>query len=506
MKASASKLSRPAFPNFQERTIVLSICLLAAVHVFLFSAAFPFFNIVDEQYHFDLVVRYAQGQLPHALDTTTAEAVPYIAIFGTPEYFWHRSAFADTGIPPPLWQQPDAMRPHVLKTEAFWSVQHNPEAVQPPLYYALAGLWWRLGELCGLHDGALLYAVRFLNIFFIVALVWVGFIAARLVFPENDFPRIAVPLLLAFLPQTTFYSINNDVLSPLAFGVTFVCVIRLWQEDAPGIPIGMATGFAIAATYLTKISNLPAIGVAFMAIMVKAWRLHQTGRLRPALTSLAALAFCASVPICCWLAWMHYHFGNFTGTATKTDSLGWTLKPFAAWWHHPIFTPTGLWTFISGLLATFWQGEFLWYGQPMTFPVTDTIYTVISLGFVGLAVVMLLPRFTSTTIFQRRVLWFGFWIVAMSVAFLAFLSIIYDFHDCFYPSRTHPYFTSGRLLGAALIPFLLLFGYGMDGALSRFKFPHGRLIALAGFVLFMIVTEITVDWPVFSNAYNWFHM
>ncbi len=504
--ASVSQLSRTAFPRFQERTIVLFLCLLAAVHIFILSAAFPFFNVVDEQYHFDLVVRYSHGELPHAIDTTTAEAVPYIAIFGTPEYFWPRSTFAVTGIPPPLWQQPEKMLPHVLKTETFWSTQVNPESVQPPLYYVLAGLWWRLSELCGLHDGVLLYAVRFLNIFFVIALVWVGFITARLVFPENVFPRMAVPTLLAFLPQTTFYSINNDVLSPLVFGVAFVCVIRMWQADVPGIPIGMATGFAIAATYLVKISNLPAIGVISVAIVMKLWQLRETGRLRPALPSLATLALCACVPICGWLAWMHFHFGDFTGTSVKTASLGWTLKPFADWWHHPIFTLQGLWTFISGLVTTFWQGEFLWYGQPMTFPATDTIYTLISLGLISVAFIMLIPRFTQTSISQRRVLWFGFWILATSVAFLAFLSIIYDFHDCFYPSRLHPYFTSGRLLGAALIPFLLLFVYGLDCAVSHFKYKHGRLIALAGFVLFMLITEINVAWPVFSNEYNWFHM
>jgi hypothetical protein len=219
-----------------------------------------------------------------------------------------------------------------------------------------------------------------------------------------------------------------------------------------------------------------------------------------------ALAFCAGVPIGGWLAWTKYHFGDFTGATEKMQALGWTLKPIGAWWHHPIFTLPGLWTFISGLIATFWQGEFLWYGQPMTSPVVNTIYTIFSLGFVGIALANLLPRFTATTVAQQQALWFGVWNLAVSLVFLAFLSVIYDFHDCFYPSREHPYFTSGRLMGAALIPFLLLFVYGMDCAASRLNGQRARLIALAGFVLFMLITEITVDWPVFSNEYNWFHM
>ena len=62
------KIIPPGKPaEARERKIVLLLCLLAAVHVFIFSAAFPFFNIVDEQVHFDLAVRYSQGNLPRSL-------------------------------------------------------------------------------------------------------------------------------------------------------------------------------------------------------------------------------------------------------------------------------------------------------------------------------------------------------------------------------------------------------------------------------------------------------
>ena len=62
-------------------------------------------------------------------------------------------------------------------------------------------------------------------------------------------------------------------------------------------------------------------------------------------------------------------FGDFTGTAAKIQFLGWTHKPFGDWWRHPIFSPHGLWTFLSGLLATFWQGELFWHRQPLVLPV-----------------------------------------------------------------------------------------------------------------------------------------
>ncbi len=42
-----------------ERLIIAGLCLAAAIRVFVFSAAFPFFNNVDEVAHFDLVFKYS---------------------------------------------------------------------------------------------------------------------------------------------------------------------------------------------------------------------------------------------------------------------------------------------------------------------------------------------------------------------------------------------------------------------------------------------------------------
>jgi hypothetical protein len=160
---------------------------------------------------------------------------------------------------------------------------------------------------------------------------------------------------------------------------------------------------------------------------------------------------------------------------------------------------------LSGLLATFWQGEFMWHRQPLALPTANVIYSVISILLVGLALLNLLPQSKTVTALQRQALWFGFGCFAAAIAFLGFLSIIYDFQDCFYPSREHPYFTSGRLMLGALIPFLLLFIFGLDQLLKKFSDP-AKFSVLAAIILFMLGTEITIAWPIFANPYNWFHM
>ncbi len=60
------------------------------------------------------------------------------------------------------------------------------------------------------------------------------------------------------------------------------------------------------------------------------------------------------------------------------------------------------------------------------------------------------------------------------------------------------------MLGA-LIPFMLLFVYGLDRTLNRFG-NAAKFLALGGIVLFMLISEIITDWQIFANPYNWFHL
>src|SRR3989441_7061331 len=85
------------------RWAILGLCLLAAVRVFVFAAAFPFFNNVDEQAHVDLVIKYAHGYLPRGLDPFAAEAAFYFTLYSSPEYFLKPHEFNGAKFPPPTW-------------------------------------------------------------------------------------------------------------------------------------------------------------------------------------------------------------------------------------------------------------------------------------------------------------------------------------------------------------------------------------------------------------------
>ncbi|HEY1489970.1 MAG TPA: DUF2142 domain-containing protein, partial [Verrucomicrobiae bacterium] len=414
--------------EYNERKCVLLLCLLAAIHVFIFSAAFPFFNIVDEDAHFDLVVKYSHGHIPVGLETISRDSARYLVLYGTREYLDAPEELPGGKFPPPEWIQQTnetSGKLFVYKTEVRMGANH--ENSQSPLYYVLAALWFHAGEICGLHGGSLLLWLRLLDMFFVAALIWLAHLAARSIFPENYFLRLGVPALLAFIPQTAFYSINNDVLSPLCFGAAFICLLHFLRADVPSVRLGIATGLALAATYLAKISNLPLIAVATAVVMFKVWCLVGTGKFRIGLPSMTCLALCAGLPISAWRALVKHNFGDATGTAMKMQGLGWTYKPFGEWWHHPIFTPHGFWTFISKLVATFWQGEFFWHSRPLASPAVDVIYVILSGGFGGLALFAVLRQPAAATESQREAFWLGFACLIAAVGFFAFLSIIYDF-------------------------------------------------------------------------------
>ena len=60
-----------------------------------------------------------------------------------------------------------------------------------------------VGQLRGFSDGHLLYWLRFLNVFFLAALVWLSFLTARELFPQKKWLALCVPVLVAFIPVTS---------------------------------------------------------------------------------------------------------------------------------------------------------------------------------------------------------------------------------------------------------------------------------------------------------------
>src|SRR5439155_1376218 len=219
------------FVAANERVLILLLCVAAALRVFIFSAAFPFFSNIDEDLHFDLITQYSHRHGPRSFDRINEETLNWI---------------------------------------------------------------------------------RFLNVPLIALIVWLGCMAARTIAPEQIELRVGVSLLLAFIPQNVFYTINNDVLSPLCFGALFLCILQWLRTKAPSFLLGTLTGLAVAATCLTKLSNLPLVAVALAVILARSIEIILRTP-RAGLIALAALISFAVIPVGTWMLWTKFHFGDLTG-------------------------------------------------------------------------------------------------------------------------------------------------------------------------------------------------
>jgi hypothetical protein len=293
------------------------------------------------------------------------------------------------------------------------------------------------------------------------------------------------------------------VLSPLCFGALFLCILQWLRTNVPSLLLGALTGLAIAATCLAKLSNLPLVVVALALIVARSIAIILRTP-RAGLIAFATLISCAAIPVGTWMLWTKFHFGDLTGSTAKIALLGWTRKPFGDWWQHPIFTPGGVWTFWWDLLASFWRGEVSWHGQPLRWRGADGFCAVSSLLLLAAAIAGLRKK-TALTGFQRLAIESAILIFLAGVALLALLSIQFDFGNCINPSREHPYFTSGRLLSGALIPFAVVYVYGVSRMCRRINTAL-PLIVLGLIVAFMTTTEILLNRLVFVSEHNWFHL
>ena len=156
------------------------------------------------------------------------------------------------------------------------------------------------------------------------------------------------------------------------------------------------------------------------------------------------------------------------------------------------------------LVASFWRGEVRWHSQPLSCPIGDGFYAISSLALLGAALVGLRKKAGLST-FQRQAIATAIVGFIASVAFLALLSIQFDFGNCINPSRTHPYFTSGRLLTGALIPFALFYVYGIAWLFRRINAVL-PLIVLGAILAFVTASEIIINRVVFASEHNWFHI
>jgi hypothetical protein len=265
-------------------------------------------------------------------------------------------------------------------------------------------------------------------------------------------------------------------------------------------------GLFVAATFLTKASNIAIIPVAAFVIAVKVTQAARQKRLRQYLFPPAVLVIAALLPVVFWLGRNYILFGDAVGAAVSMKGHTWTIKPLSEMFNHPILTPSGFIYFIFELTKTFWRGEFIWRRKIIAFSSMDMFYTVSSAVFLAVSIIGFVRSKAGVNKSCFLAVAASLFVLVVSVLFLAFMSMRYDFGKCVYPSVAKPYFTSGRLIAGVILPFLVLYIDGLYRILSKLRCASALLFVVGIIVAAITISEIVLSWSVFASPYNWFHL
>jgi hypothetical protein len=445
------------------------------------------------------------------LSPATVDALLWLS---SPEYLRSPSEMPGGRVPTPaekaqrLAESGDLTARARRQAGAMASLQHSG----PPLYYLVAGAWYRLGRALGFDPRGALYFVRWLDALVAAALVGGSYAILRRLAPDDPMLRLGAPALLAFFPNDFQYSISNDALSPLLGAGCFAGFVAIARSAPLRAGVALGTGACVAAAFLNKYSNLFLVGVGAVAVALRGRGRWRRGARAAELRGLAALATAAALPPLAWVARNVLVVGSATGQHHKIERAGWDWKPVSEWLDHPIFTAEGFGTWIAHFFTVLWSGEIAWAGAPLRLAWLDAFYAATSLALLGLAAAGFAAR-RPAALFARtpdRPVLDGLALaqVALGVGMLGFLSILFRFGRDSLPNEDFPYFASGRYVGSILLPFALLFVRGLQVLAAplpaAWRVPAcSALLAAIGIVV--TVAEGSLAAPVFASPWNWFH-
>lgn len=312
------------------------------------------------------------------------------------------------------------------------------EAHQPPLFYALAAVVYKL------H--ASVFALRALSVMFGAALLPVAFWIARSAVPGQPWVWLGTAAVSGFIPMHLFVagSVENDTLADLVLAVLLLAVLARWPPAWLGILFGLAL--------LTKATiYLPALLLILVALFVA----------RKGATALLVVQVAATTIVVAgwWFVRNGLTYGwsdvliqerqaEVAGSQTHTGGLGLGQ----------------LWNFVATSFHSFW-GQFGWMSIPLPERDYRLLIALTIACTVGWVIVLVRrPKFDGRTALALALTWAG--VVASSIGYnLTFLQ------------------PQGRYLFPALVPIALAYVVGFAALFPRRSQPYATVaLALALFV------------------------
>lgn len=255
-------------------------------------------------------------------------------------------------------------------------------ATHPPLYYLL-GL--PLFQLAGPGWLERLYALRLLSIPFYLATLWLAYLLAIAIAPEDDFLALTVPAWIAFQPQFGYEGaiVNNDIVAICAGTGMLWLLVRAWTAgltEARAAVLGVVFGASLLVK-ATLLAFAPLLALPWAALAWTAYRQRQRDPCwwRAPAVAGAALAVPAVLLPLPWYLFLYGAYGDFTAGAA--------LQLLQATWSPPqsLGQLLGSPTFYADRLREYF-GEFGWKLIPLFTWQTIATAALLALSAAGWAV------------------------------------------------------------------------------------------------------------------------
>lgn len=327
----------------------------------------------------------------------------------------------------PIWEAPDEPAHYhlawrVARGKSYATYEQNYEAYQPRAYYYAASLMIRALDkfdpkfsdyYLPPHQARNLrkplpmfhwtsanyrfllgvYSLRWMNILFGAAALWLNWKSFRLLVPEKPVLSLAALALGALMPQYLHImsSVSNDAAGTLAGALLFYLAIRFVQESS--LLLGMLSILlALLLPFSTKLTVLP-VGAALLVIV--AWRWFFSLRSKSWLVfSVLAVLLSAGV--------FYFLFPQIVQTAW--NEIDWRLSGL----RRNALTSRYLRAILSQIIWTYW-GKVGWLAVGLHAYIVNLL-TVLGLTGMLLSAYRLLKSKTTDRQFN---LWLTTWVIGV---------------------------------------------------------------------------------------------
>lgn len=360
-------------------------------------------------------------------------------------------------------------KPVIYKqSQSQLSIPYSPYASIPGLNYIISAFFMLLASPF-LKTNQLFFAARLTSLFSGIAVVYLAFKIAELIFPNRSSLKFIVPAFIAFLPQFTFVSayVNND-----SFGV-FVSSLFLYlllKGEKKGWPnkniifLGISMGLVLLAKYNAYV--ILALGVLYL--------LFSQARRRPRLAfKVFFMSFAIAIIFSGWWFIRNYIlYKDIFGIAVQKEAV---MKIYP---QYRTLADKGL-THLRVLTETNWfsatdKSFFAAFGY-VNLLIPGWTYYFFRLFLIVSALGVLLYMIRSKD--KKNVKLFIF------LSLIVIASAIFSIHI----SLTSFFSPQGRYLFPAIIPFSLILCLGITNVFRKESLRKSLIII---FFLFLIYANI----------------